>query len=171
MKKTIVSALALSLMSSVCLAQTTPAAPTPMPSNSPTTDSSPTASPSTATPSMQSPTAPTGSAPRVMTSLPSQSTTVTNWYKQSIYDTANASVGQVMDVLLSPDGKVAALIVGVGGFLGMGDHNVAVPFDAVKQTTRDSKTYLTMNMTKDALKNAPGLRYDSATTSWMPDTK
>ena len=58
--------------------------------------------------------------PKILTSVPAQSTTVNNWYKQNVYDTANNKIGEVMDVLLSPDGKVNALIVGVGGFLGMG---------------------------------------------------
>jgi PRC-barrel domain len=40
-------------------------------------------------------------------------------------------------VLLSPDGKVNALIVGVGGFLGMGEKHVALPFNAVKHTAKD----------------------------------
>ena len=69
------------------------------------------------------------------------------------------------------DGKVNALIIGVGGFLGMGEKDVAVPFSAVKHTTRDGKVYLTLDTTKDALKAAPGLKYDRSTTTWMPETK
>jgi hypothetical protein len=52
----------------------------------------------------------------------------------------------------------------------MGEKNVAVPFNAIKHETRDGKVYLTMNATKDELKAAPGLRYDSDTTTWAPDT-
>jgi hypothetical protein len=39
-------------------------------------------------------------------------TDVTDWYKQSVYDPSNSKIGEIMDVLLSPDGKVNALIVG-----------------------------------------------------------
>jgi sporulation protein YlmC with PRC-barrel domain len=67
--------------------------------------------------------------------------TVTDWYKQSVYDPSNSKIGEIMDVLLSSDGKVNALIVGVGGFLGMGEKDVAVPFSAVKHETRDGKVY------------------------------
>ena len=74
-------------------------------------------------------------------------------------------------MLLSSDGKVNALIVGVGGFLGMGERDVAVPFSAIKHETRDGKVYLTLDTTKDALKTAPGLKYDRSTTTWNPDTK
>jgi sporulation protein YlmC with PRC-barrel domain len=109
--------------------------------------------------------------PKILTSVPAQSTTVTNWYKQSVYDTANNKIGEVMDILLSPDGKVNALIVGVGGFLGMGEKDVAVSFPSVKHTTKDGKAYLTLDTTKDALKAAPGLKYDRNTTAWVPENK
>src|SRR4051794_37386818 len=110
-------------------------------------------------------------APQIMSSVPAQSVTVTDWYKQSVYDPSNSKIGEIMDVLLSADGKVNALIIGVGGFLGMGEKDVAVPFSAVKHTTRDGKVYLTLDTTKDALKAAPGLKYDRSTTTWVPDTK
>jgi sporulation protein YlmC with PRC-barrel domain len=107
---------------------------------------------------------------KVLSNVPGQSVTVADWYKQSVYDSSNAKIGEVRDVLLSPDGKVTALIVGVGGFLGIGEKDVAVPFNAIKHETRDGKVYLTMNTTKDELKTAPGLRYDRTTTTWGSDT-
>jgi hypothetical protein len=45
-----------------------------------------------------------------------------------------------------------------------------VPFRAVKKVTKDNKTYLTMNTTKDALKSAPGFKYDRDKTAWVRDT-
>jgi sporulation protein YlmC with PRC-barrel domain len=108
---------------------------------------------------------------QIMSSVPARSVTVTDWYKQSIYDPSNSKIGEIKDVLLSQDGKVTALITGVGGFLGMGEKDVAVPFDAVKHTLKDGKAYLTLDTTKDALKAAPGLKYDRNTTTWVPDGK
>jgi len=108
-------------------------------------------------------------ATQTMQSVPPQSVTVTDWYKQSVYDPSNNKIGEIDDVLLSPDGKVNALIVGVGGFLGMGEKHVALPFNAVKHTTKDGKVYLTLDTTSDALKAAPGLKYDRSSTSWIPD--
>jgi hypothetical protein len=96
---------------------------------------------------------------------------VADWYKQSVYDPANNKIGEIKDVLLSQDGKVSALIVGVGGFLGMGEKDVAVPFDAIKHTTRDNKIYLTMDATKDALKAAPGFKYNRTSTTWVPENQ
>ena len=108
-------------------------------------------------------------APPVMQAVPSQSVTVTDWYRQSVYDPSDNKIGEVKDVLLSPDGKVNALIVGVGGFLGMGEKDVAVPFNAVKHTAKDGKVYLTLDISRDALKAAPGFKYDRNSTSWVPD--
>lgn len=105
----------------------------------------------------------------IMSSVPKDSVTVTDWYKQSVYDTANAKIGEIMDVLVSPDGHITALIVGVGGFLGVGEKDVAVPFTAVKHTMKDQKVYLTMDASKDQLKAAPGLKYDREKTAWVPD--
>jgi sporulation protein YlmC with PRC-barrel domain len=108
-------------------------------------------------------------ASQSMQSVPPQSVTVSDWYKQSVYDPSNNKIGEIDDVLLSPDGKVNALIVGVGGFLGMGEKHVALPFNAVKHTAKDGKVYLTLDTTRDALKAAPGLKYDRKSTSWVPD--
>ena len=108
----------------------------------------------------------------ILRQMPAELVTVTDWYKQNVYDPNNNKIGEVMDVLLDRSGKVTSLIVGVGGFLGAGEKDVAVPFDAIKVTSKDSnKWYLVMNTTKDDLKSAPGFKYDRETTSWIPDGK
>ena len=111
-----------------------------------------------------------GPAAQIMTSVPSDSVTVTHWYKQNVYDPGDNKIGEIMDVLVDRDGKAAALIIGVGGFLGAGEKDVAVPFSAVHATTKDNnKWYLVMNSTKDALKNAKGFKYDRTNMTWMPE--
>jgi sporulation protein YlmC with PRC-barrel domain len=105
----------------------------------------------------------------LMTSVPSSSLTVTDWYKQDVYDPSNAKIGEIMDVLVGKDGQVQAAIVGVGGFLGAGEKDVAVSFNSIKKTMKDDKVYLTLDTTKDALKKAPGFKYDSTKTTWVPD--
>jgi len=107
------------------------------------------------------------SAQGMMSGVPSSSTTITNWYKQNVYDQSDSTIGKIDDVLVSNSGQVDALIIGVGGFLGAGEKDVAVPFNAVKWTSKNNKKYLTMNTTKDALKAAQGLKYDSNTTTWV----
>lgn len=105
----------------------------------------------------------------LMSSVPSSSMTVTDWYKQDVYDQQNNKIGEIMDVLVNKSGQVDAAIVGVGGFLGAGEKDVAVSFDAIKSTMKNDKVYLTMDTSKDALKKAPGFKYDSDKTTWVPD--
>jgi sporulation protein YlmC with PRC-barrel domain len=109
---------------------------------------------------------------QMLRQVPTEAMTVTDWYKQDVYDPNNNKIGEVMDVLLDKSGRVTSLIVGVGGFLGAGEKDVAVPFDAVRVTNKDKGKYtLVMNTTKDDLKSAPGFKYDRNTTTWVPDTK
>ena len=105
---------------------------------------------------------------QVLNSLPSNSTTVTNYYKQNVYDPSDAKIGEISDVLVGKDGKIEAFIVSVGGFLGMGEKDVAVSFSAVRATEKSGKWYLTMNATKDSLKAAHGYKYDKAKATWVP---
>ena len=71
-----------------------------------------------------------------MSSLPSDSWTVTNYYKQDVYDQGQNKVGKIDDVLIDKSGKITVLMVGVGGFLGMDEKDVALPFSAVKSEKR-----------------------------------
>ena len=105
---------------------------------------------------------------QVLTTLPQGVTTVTNYYKQNVYDPSDAKIGEISDVLLNKEGKVDAFMIAVGGFLGVGEKDVAVPFDAVHGTEKNGKWYLTMNATKDALKNARGYKFDRAKSTWEP---
>ena len=106
---------------------------------------------------------------KVQTEIPASAMTVTDWYKQDVYDPNDAKIGEIMDVLVDKSGMVSTLIVGVGGFLGAGEKDVAVPFHDVSATTKNSEVHLVMNTTKDCLKSAPGFKYDSNTTTWVPD--
>jgi sporulation protein YlmC with PRC-barrel domain len=106
---------------------------------------------------------------QILTALPQNVTTIANYYKQSVYDPSDSKIGEISDVLLNKEGKIDAFMIGVGGFLGIGaEKDVAVPFDAVRVTEKNGKTYLTMNTTKDALKSAHGYKYDRSTSTWSP---
>jgi sporulation protein YlmC with PRC-barrel domain len=105
---------------------------------------------------------------QVLSSVPANSTTVTNYYKQNVYDPSDVKIGEISDVLVGKNGSVEAFIVSVGGFLGIGQKDVAVPFSAVHATQKNGSWYLTMNATKDALKQARGYTYDKAKATWVP---
>jgi sporulation protein YlmC with PRC-barrel domain len=107
---------------------------------------------------------------QAMSSIPAESVTVTHWYKQSVYDPNDNKIGEIEDVLVDRSGKATGLIIGVGGFLGAGEKDVAVPFNAVQVTNKNNnKWYLVMNATKDALKNAKGFKYDRNAMTWVPE--
>ncbi|HET7886762.1 MAG TPA: PRC-barrel domain-containing protein [Bradyrhizobium sp.] len=110
-------------------------------------------------------------AATTMTAVPAQSSTVTNYYKQSVYDPKQNKIGDVDDVLVDQSGKITGLVIGVGGFLGAGEKDVIVPFSAVKSAKKDDKWYLTLDETKDNLKNSAGFKYNKTTTSWEPEKK
>ena len=50
----------------------------------------------------------------------------------SVYNDKNESIGSINDMITDKNGKIVAVVIGVGGFLGVGEHLVAVPFDKVK---------------------------------------
>src|SRR3954466_5361926 len=52
-----------------------------------------------------------------------------------VFGTDNAKIGDVREVLLNRDGAAEAIVIGVGGFLGIGEKDVAVPFKALEWTT------------------------------------
>ncbi|MGX1350161.1 sporulation protein YlmC with PRC-barrel domain [Bradyrhizobium elkanii] len=104
-----------------------------------------------------------------MTAAPPESWTVTNYYKQSVYDPEESKIGTIDDVLVDKSGKVTGLVIGVGGFLGAGEKDVIVPFTAVRTEKKDDKWWLTLDETKDGLKAAPGFKYDKASTTWVPE--
>jgi PRC-barrel domain len=60
----------------------------------------------------------------VLATIPSNATTVTNYYKQNVYDPSDSKIGEIIDVLIGNDGKIDAFIVSVGGFLGIDTKDV-----------------------------------------------
>ena len=121
---------------------------------------------------MQPPTAqlpPASGNLRIMTSVPANSLTLTNFHKQNVYDPANNKIGDVDDVLVTPEGQISGLVIGVGGFLGIGEKHVIVPFTAVKGSMKDNKWQLVMNSSTDELKTAPGFKYDRTKTAWVKE--
>ncbi|MEJ0013458.1 MAG: PRC-barrel domain-containing protein [Bauldia sp.] len=76
-------------------------------------------------------------------------------------DAADAqSIGNINDIVIADNGAVSAVVVGVGGFLGIGQKNVALDFTSLHWTTRDDGPVLVASATKDDLNNAPA--FDTA---------
>jgi sporulation protein YlmC with PRC-barrel domain len=73
-----------------------------------------------------------------------------------VYNDNNERVGEVDDIIIAPDKSLSYAIIGVGGFLGLGEHYVAIPFNQFKSV--DDK-YVLPGATKDTLKAIPTFKY------------
>ena len=65
----------------------------------------------------------------------------------AVYNNNNEKIGDVNELIVSRDGKIEAVVIGVGGFLGMGEHLAAVPFDKVKWVDTPRETTVSTRTT------------------------
>jgi hypothetical protein len=79
---------------------------------------------------------------------------------QTVTAADNTKIGNISDLLLSKDGKtVEGFVIGVGGFLGIGERSVALKMDQLKVTpAADGTVKLTADLKKDDLANAPAFK-------------
>jgi len=90
-----------------------------------------------------------------------------------VYNNAKENIGDINDVILGKDGKIELIVVGVGGWLGMGQHDVALRWEQVSFSDQPPKgesanaeqgekpDHAMVNMTKDQLKALPAFKYSS----------
>ena len=76
---------------------------------------------------------------------------------KTIYNDSGDGIGKVDDIIVAPDKAVSYAIIGAGGFLGVGRHDVAIPVGQLKQQS-DGK-FVLVGATKDALKAMPPFDY------------
>jgi sporulation protein YlmC with PRC-barrel domain len=94
-----------------------------------------------------------------------------------VYNEANEKLGDINELILDKDGKVSAVVIGVGGFIGMGEHDIAVGMDKLKfveEPVRTSSTTSTTTerrdtTTKGAATNTAATRDTSNAKDWVPD--
>jgi sporulation protein YlmC with PRC-barrel domain len=95
-------------------------------------------------------------APAPTANLDSGQISTRDLIRTSVRNAANESIGDVNDVLIDNQGKVTAVIVGVGGFLGLGEKDVALPFDQLTfARDNDNNLVVTSAATKESLEAAP----------------
>jgi sporulation protein YlmC with PRC-barrel domain len=75
---------------------------------------------------------------------------------RSVVNAGNETVGEINDLVTDPNGKIVAALIGAGGFLGIGEKEVAVPFQDLK-LARDEDDNVTamLNISKEQLAEAP----------------
>lgn len=99
-----------------------------------------------------------------------------------VYNEANEKLGDVNELILDKDGKVNAVVIGVGGFLGMGEHDIAVTMDKLKfmetavRTSSTAPASTTRETTTGTTATAPANTTTTTTTArsadandWTPD--
>jgi len=134
-----------------------PAAPetTPAPGTAPDMGGTPTAPAPGATPD--------ATAPGMETQGDTAASTeaITGWSAKddiigkSVFNENDEKIGDVSDVVIASDGRTMYLLIGAGGFLGMGARNVAVPFDRFE---RSEDRILLSGYSKEQLQNLPEVR-------------
>jgi len=77
-------------------------------------------------------------------------------FGQSVLNNTNDEIGKIDDVIIGPDKSVSYAIIGTGGFLGMGKHDVAIPVNQLKQVNGQ---FVLAGATKEALKKMPAFEY------------
>ena len=87
----------------------------------------------------------------------------------NVYNEQNEKLGDINEVLLDHSGKVAGVVLGVGGFLGMGEHDVLVSFDKLKWVNEPVRASTPPPATTTTTTTAPARPARVATEKWYPD--
>jgi sporulation protein YlmC with PRC-barrel domain len=77
------------------------------------------------------------------------------WVGMAVKNDAGEALGTIKDVAVDKQGKITAVMIGVGGFLGLGETYVAVPYDAVRLAEKDGKHTASASLNKQQLETAP----------------
>ncbi|MBQ0946026.1 PRC-barrel domain-containing protein [Ideonella sp. 4Y16] len=103
-----------------------------------------------------------GESRRVDTLVTESTLTATGWsvkrtlMGQSIYNEAGQKVGEVEDLIISPERNLSFVIIEAGGFLGMGRHDVAIPMASIQQR---ANRLVMVGATRDAINAMPVFSY------------
>src|SRR4030088_364406 len=73
-------------------------------------------------------------AVRPLGTLPAEAATITDYYRQNVYDPADQKIGEIVDLLIEQDGQVPATMISVGGVLPPPKNAVPIPFTALQFT-------------------------------------
>lgn len=88
-------------------------------------------------------------------SIPANGMQASDLIGANVKTSGDEEVGSVGDLIIDQDGKVVAVIVGVGGFLGMGEKEVAISWDRVTRSGTGEEQELRIDSTRQELQSAP----------------
>lgn len=108
----------------------------------------------------------TGPAPlEFITAQPSSSLFSSDLVGYSVYGAADEKIGDINDLLIDGNGAVEAVVIGVGGFIGIGEKDVAVPLGALQVSLADDRYEISIDATEEALEGAPAFARADGTSS------
>jgi len=87
----------------------------------------------------------------------------------SVYNDRNESIGSINDLLMDTSGNIKAVVLGVGGFLGVGEHLVAVPFDRIKFVNEPVAYTGAANTSGNKMTTGSTSTASSKANPWYPD--
>jgi sporulation protein YlmC with PRC-barrel domain len=130
----------------------------------------------------QSPTATTDKAPTAATATTVSTTASGQWRTSKmdglkVYNEANENIGTINDLLMDKSGAIKIAVIGVGGFLGVGEHLVAVPYEKLKFVNeavaytgaKPGATTTTTTTGAATGTDKPAATTTSSTSKWYPD--
>lgn len=83
----------------------------------------------------------------------------------NVYDTQNQKIGSIVQLMVDKDGAVKSVVIGVGGFLGMGERDVAVKFSELKWSNEPVPSTTSSSSSAPPASNRPaGMRSNNSTT-------
>ena len=89
---------------------------------------------------------------------------IANYVGKPITNDKGEKIGNVDDVLFDRSGKITTVVIGVGGFLGLGEKKVALPFEAITYSETEGKREIMVPLSKEALQTAPEFKPTEKTT-------
>ncbi len=82
----------------------------------------------------------------------------TDFIGTPVNDKSGQPLGKIANLVFDQNGRIELAIIGIGGVLGIGEKDVAVPFDAVKSYVDNGKHFFVIDTNKDQLKAAPAYK-------------
>lgn len=84
---------------------------------------------------------------------------------QAVHNAAGETVGDINDLVFNRKGLISTVVIGVGGFLSMGEKNVGIPFDVLTfNVGKNGERVIVVALSKEALVNAPAFKATEKTT-------
>lgn len=101
--------------------------------------------------------APAAAGSDYLTAQSAEQISANTYIGQAVYNSADESIGKISDLIMEKSGGIDAAVIGVGGFLGIGEKWVAVPFEkiSITQSPETNDVKLTTTETAESLQAAP----------------